>query len=139
VSVELQAANQYGIRAIAGVTSGVMRQGETVTWKLRQYGIWVSHTSIISDYESPSYFQDRMIRGIFRSFEHNHFFHPMSAARTTMRDEVSFSLPFWLLGKVSEWLLVRRRIVDLLIRRNQLIKTHAEAAARCGSHSGNLD
>jgi ligand-binding SRPBCC domain-containing protein len=132
VGIELQAASQHGIRAISGVTSGVMREGETVTWGVRQYGLWIRHTSVIGGYDKPTYFQDRMVRGLFRSFEHDHFFHPTSPTETTMCDEVRFSMPGWLLGPVSERLVVRRRLRDLLAERNRLIKIQAETAARSG-------
>jgi ligand-binding SRPBCC domain-containing protein len=126
VDIELQAAKQYRIRAVSGVTTGVMCEGEKVTWKLRRCGLWISHTSIISGYDSPVYFQDRMVRGLFRSFEHNHFFHSCGPDQTAMRDEVRFSMPLWLLGTVSERLFVKSRLTDLLVQRNHLIKSKAE-------------
>ena len=65
IDLELSAANEYGIRAVGGVTSGIIGAGERVTWQVKQFGLWVSHTTEISRFQEPTYFQDRMIKGLF--------------------------------------------------------------------------
>ena len=129
IDLELTSSQKYGIRAIGGVTKGSIGLGERVTWKSRQYGIWVTHTSEITRLEPPSYFQDAMVHGLFRSFKHDHFFRHVNPNRTEMRDELHFSMPVYLLGTITEHLLVKRRLTGLLATRNALIKQSAEAAA----------
>src|SRR6266567_2684572 len=60
--------------AAAGVTSGLIGLGQRVTWRAKHFGVWHSLTSEITALDPPVYFQDTMIRGIFRSMRHDHFF-----------------------------------------------------------------
>jgi ligand-binding SRPBCC domain-containing protein len=127
IDLELTSAQQYGIKAVGGITNGFIGLGERVTWKAKQFGIWVTHTSEITRLEPPSYFQDAMVRGIFCSFKHDHFFRRVNPNRTEMRDELHFSMPSYLLGTMTEHLLVKRRLANLLATRNALIKQAAES------------
>ncbi len=127
INLELYAAHQYGIKAIGGVTTGTIGLGERVTWKIRQFGIYMTHTSEITRLEAPTYFQDAMVRGLFRSFHHDHFFRSLNPHSTEMRDELHFSLPTYLLGGITERLLVQRRLTQFLAARNALIKQNAES------------
>jgi ligand-binding SRPBCC domain-containing protein len=127
IDLELSSARQYEIKAVGGVTKGSIGLGERVTWKSRQFGIWVTHTSEITRLESPSYFQDAMVRGLFRSFKHDHFFRSVNPNCTEMQDELHFSFPAYLLGAMTEHLLVKRRLTNLLTARNALIKQNAES------------
>jgi hypothetical protein len=126
IDLELRAAKGHRLRAVSGVTSGVIGPGQRVSWKTTQFGIVVSHTSEITGFERPVFFQDMMVRGLFRTFRHDHFFRAVSANRTEMRDEMRFSMPLWLMGVVAERLVVLPRLMGLLKQRNQAIKEAAE-------------
>jgi hypothetical protein len=83
-SVDLHTAStNRGERAIAGVTAGLIGWGQEVTWSGRHFGFRVTHTSRITALEFPKYFQDSMVRGMFRSFCHDHYFtsKPVRAGR----------------------------------------------------------
>ena len=80
-------------RAIAGVTHGLIGPGETVTWRGRHFGFLLTHRSLISQYERPRHFQDVMLRGMFKSFRHDHSFGEPSDGTTLMRDELRFAAP----------------------------------------------
>jgi ligand-binding SRPBCC domain-containing protein len=127
LDVEIEAVGADRIQAIAGVTRGSIQANQTVTWRTRQFGLWIQHTSLISGYEAPVFFEDRMTRGIFRSFVHQHFFLAISSTQTEMRDEMSFHMPWYLGGSVSDALVVRSRLLTLLNARNAVIQRHAEA------------
>lgn len=129
VDLELLAAKDYTIKAIAGVTTGIIGAGERVTWQTKQFGIWITHTTEITRYEPFVYFQDSMVKGLFHSFRHDHFFHPLSATKTEMRDEMHFTMPVLLAGVVSERLIVKGRLANLLRKRNDAIRNDAEATA----------
>lgn len=129
IDLELSAERQYEIKAVGGVTKGSIGLGQRVTWKTRQFGIWVTHTSEITRLQSPTDFQDAMVHGLFRSFKHDHFFRRVNPNRTEMRDELHFSMPVYLLGTITERLLVKRRLTYFLTARNALIKQTAESTA----------
>ena len=126
IDLELEIGRSHQMRAVSGVTSGRIGAGERVGWEIKQFGITVSHVSEITAYRPPAFFQDRMVAGIFRSFQHDHFFRSVSNRETEMRDLLRFEMPFWLVGRISERTIVRRRLTRLLQERNRLLKRAAE-------------
>jgi len=112
--------------AIAGVTHGIIGPGETVTWRGRHFGFTLTHQSLISEYEPPHHFQDRMLRGMFKSFVHDHYCEATADGHTLMRDELRFSAPLGPLGWIAERLVLRRYFIRFLEQRNETIRTIAE-------------
>lgn len=130
IDLELRAGSDSWIQAIGGVTTGTIGAGERVTWRAKQFGVWVRHTTEITRYDAPVYFQDSMMKGLFRSFQHDHFFRAIGKQATEMRDELSFSMPSILLGPIVERLIVKQRLIGLLLKRNELIQQYAEAESK---------
>lgn len=126
IDLELDAAEEYGLKAIGGVTEGSIGLHERVTWTTKQFGVSVTHTSEITSLNEPQYFQDVMVEGIFRSFRHEHLFEALDTERTKMQDRLCFSMPWYLMGHLTERLIVRERLVTLLSKRNMLLKNRAE-------------
>jgi ligand-binding SRPBCC domain-containing protein len=113
-------------RAVAGVTTGLIRGGESVTWQGRHFGLMLRHTSRITQYEPPIFFQDVMTAGLFRSFEHDHRFQ-QKGSETVMRDELRFSAPLGILGLTTERFVLRGYLTRFLHERNRLVKEVAES------------
>ncbi len=113
-------------RPIAGVTSGVMRLGDTVTWEAIHFGVKQHLTTKITAYERPRYFIDEMIRGIFQEMKHHHAF-VLQPSGTLMIDTFTFRAPLGILGRVVEALILTRYMRGLLLTRNRYLKQEAEA------------
>ena len=128
IDLHLSSTEGTGERAIAGVTSGLIGSGQTVTWKARFYGLSPTHTTVISAFDPPRYFQDSMARGWFHSYCHDHYFIPQDGG-TLMRDKVEFSAPLGILGRAVERLVLERYLRTLIERRNRHIKQVAESDA----------
>jgi len=114
-------------RAVAGVTQGLIGPNQTVTWQGRHFGLMLTHETLISKYDRPHHFQDIMLRGMFKSFAHDHYFDPLPNGTTLMRDELRFAAPLGPLGWLAETLILRRYLSSFLMERNQLIKAVAES------------
>ncbi len=112
--------------AIAGVTHGIIGPGETVTWRGRHFGFMLTHQSVISAYDPPHHFQDKMLRGMFKSFVHDHYCDAAPAGHTLMRDELRFAAPLGPLGWIAETLVLRRYLTRVLHQRNETIRKIAE-------------
>ena len=69
-------------RPVAGVTSGMMKLGDTVTWEAVHFGIKQHLTSQITAYERPYRFTDEMLKGAFHDITHLHEFVPSHLERT---------------------------------------------------------
>jgi ligand-binding SRPBCC domain-containing protein len=113
-------------RAVAGVTTGLIGLGESVTWRGRHFGLLLQHTSKITQYEPPTFFQDVMTTGAFKSFVHDHRFHEQDGV-TLMKDELRFAAPFGVLGFVVEKLALGHHLTRFLRERNQFVKHVAES------------
>src|SRR5690606_24024605 len=48
-------------KAIAGKTSGLINEGETVTWRAKHLGIYQILTVQITKLERPYFFEDKMV------------------------------------------------------------------------------
>jgi ligand-binding SRPBCC domain-containing protein len=126
IDLHIASAALTGEKAIEGITSGLISDGETVTLQGRHFGLKLRHTSRIEAWRPYSYFRDAMIRGAFTRFEHEHFFASMDDG-TRMRDEVRFSAPWGALGRLVSKVILRRHLATFLIKRNAWIKRVAES------------
>ncbi len=114
-------------RAIDGVTSGTIGQGEFVTWRAKHFGIWWTMTNVITEWDRPHRFVDQQRRGPFKSFRHEHRFAPAGEEQraTVMHDEVCFRAPLGVLGRLVERLVLARYLAGLIDTRNEFIRTEA--------------
>jgi ligand-binding SRPBCC domain-containing protein len=67
-----------------------------------------------------------MVRGLFKSFQHDHFFEANGDA-TIMKDQMQFVAPLGSLGILAERIALESHLQDLLERRNACIQGVAES------------
>jgi ligand-binding SRPBCC domain-containing protein len=129
LSVDAHAASmrRSGERAIGGVTSGIMKLGDTVTWRARHFGIVFRMTSAITEYQYPSRFVDVQLQGPFRRWWHEHTFTATANGKTVITDVVQFQSPLGPLGCLADRLVLDRYMPRLLRQRNAWLKTTLEA------------
>ena len=113
-------------RAVAGVTSGKLGLGDSVTWRATHFGLTLQLTSRITEFDPPRRFVDEMVKGPFRRLRHTHEFHPVDRG-TLMIDVFDYSSPFGILGWVADVVLIRGYLQRLLEHRNAFLKQVAEA------------
>ncbi|SJM66126.1 SRPBCC family protein [Gulosibacter sp. 10] len=114
-----------GERAVAGVTSGEIGPGETVTWRARHFGLPFRLTSVISEYERPTRFVDEQVRGPFARWWHEHRFVPDGDA-TVMIDRIEFAAPLGVLGRLVERMVLTSYMERLILQRNRWLKRALE-------------
>lgn len=128
VDLHTHSVAQTHERPIAGVMSGVMRLGDTVTWEAVHFGVRQHLTTRITAYERPYQFTDEMVRGVFREMRHVHEFVPQPPG-TLMVDSFAFRAPLGFLGWVVEQVILTRYMEGLLLTRNRYLKQVAETGA----------
>jgi len=111
--------------AVAGITSGLMRLNDSVTWRAKHFGIYQRLTSTITAIDRPNFFVDEMVSGAFRSFRHEHHFEELNGG-TLMLDTFAYRSPLGVLGRMADALFLKRYMTDLLEMRNAVIKEYAE-------------
>jgi ligand-binding SRPBCC domain-containing protein len=118
---------ELGLHPVEGRTGGLVMAGDTIRWEGMQLGFFNYHVSLVvpETWDPPYFFQDRMIAGRFRSFEHSHRL--LETTRGTfLDDEIRFTMPLgwpgWLVGRV----ILVPHILGLMRRRFNLLKRIAE-------------
>jgi ligand-binding SRPBCC domain-containing protein len=113
-------------RAVEGVTKGLIRLDETVTWEAVHFGIRQRLTSKITICDRPSHLQDIMVSGAFARFTHDHYFLETESG-TLMKDVFDYLSPLGFIGRMADELFLERYMTRLLAERNRLIKLTAES------------
>ena len=78
--------------AVAGVTSGTLQRGDSVTWRARHFGVWFRLSVRITDLDRPRRFVDEQTAGPFRRFRHEHRFEARGGG-TRMVDTITVASP----------------------------------------------
>jgi ligand-binding SRPBCC domain-containing protein len=130
-SIDAHAESQsgHGEKAVGGRTSGLIEEGEEVTWEARHLGVRQRLTSKIVAMRRPTYFRDSMQRGAFKRMDHDHVFESTPTG-TVMKDVFEYASPLGPLGRFADWLFLERYMRRLLEERNQVLKQLAELPAR---------
>ncbi|MFK4805412.1 cyclase [Microbacterium sp. ZW CA_36] len=103
-------------RAVAGVTTGRIGLGESVTWRARHFGIWFTLATKITELDRPARFVDRQVRGPFTTFDHEHLFESNETG-CRMTDRITVGSPVF--GWLAERLILVPYLRRLIARRNR--------------------
>ncbi|UTA68309.1 SRPBCC family protein [Emticicia sp. 21SJ11W-3] len=111
---------------VDGVRAGIMKLGESVTWRAKHFGIWLELSTKITEAHRPEYFVDEMQKGPFKSLRHEHHFTKTDNG-VLMKDIFMFKSPMGFLGKIANTLVLENYLKSFLAKRNQCIKEMAES------------
>lgn len=125
IDIHQQSASKTKEVAIAGITSGLINKNETVTWKGKHFGVYLTHQSLISEMIFPTYFVDEQLKGQFKSFKHQHFFE-QKENYVEVTDVLEYETPFGIFGELFDKLLLKNHLTNFIIHRNAVLKNIAE-------------
>jgi len=125
IDVHQQSASKSNEKAIAGVTSGLINFNETVTWRGKHFGFYLTHKSRITKMAFHDYFVDEMERGKFKTFKHEHFFEEENGI-TIMKDKLQYETPFGIFGELFDILFLEKHLTRFLLERNKILKEISE-------------
>ncbi len=126
IDFHIQSAKETKEKAIAGTTSGLIRLGETVTWRGKHFGMYLTHQSKITRLQFPDCFTDEMIAGHSKSFRHQHIFHKIDIG-TEMTDILKYETPYGIFGKLFDHITLKKHLTNFITNRNLSIKSNLEA------------
>lgn len=124
ISLHKISMEHTGERAVSGITSGLINKDDTVTWKGKHLFKTRFFTSKITEMQPYEKFTDKMIRGDFTSFEHEHYFKPADNG-TIVIDIVRFETPYGWLGELINKFYLTSYLEKMIIHRNEVIKQYA--------------
>jgi ligand-binding SRPBCC domain-containing protein len=132
IDVHQQSQAKNRERVIAGRTSGMIEEGEEVTWEAVHFGVRQRLTSRITAMKRPTHFRDSMVAGAFKRLDHDHNFETDPDGRTRMTDVFDYTSPLGLLGHMADTMFLKRYMRRLLEERNAIIKSVAESSTVVG-------
>lgn len=125
IDVHQKSASPTNEIAIAGVTYGLINLNETVTWRGKHFGFYLTHKSRITAMNLYEYFVDEMEEGKFKSFKHEHYFSNKNGV-TTMKDKIHYTVPYGIFGKLFDFLFLKRHMIHFVLETNKVLKELAE-------------
>jgi ligand-binding SRPBCC domain-containing protein len=114
-------AKKTNERVIAGRTTGLCQLGDKITWEAKHFGIKQRLTVEITKMDPPNSFEDIMIKGAFKSMKHIHSF-KLENGMTFMLDHFEYEVPFGLIGRLFDKIILEKYMTRFLQNRNQILK-----------------
>ncbi|MEP2935820.1 MAG: SRPBCC family protein [Gilvibacter sp.] len=128
IDFHVQSAAKTQEKAIAGVTSGPIGLGQSVTWRGKHFGLFLTHTSKIVEMVKNQSFTDVMTQGHFTYFVHQHRFR-QEGIKVIMYDKLQYKVPYGFLGRVIDSLFIKPHLSNFITERNNHIKSYIEKSA----------
>ncbi|CAN1545772.1 COG4276 Uncharacterized conserved protein [Flavobacteriaceae bacterium] len=125
IDIHQQSASKSKEVAIAGIIFGLINLDETVTWRGKHFGFYLTHKSRITTMSFCNYFVDEMEEGKFKTFKHEHLYEEQNGI-TTMTDKLQYETPSGIIGKLFDFLFLKKHLTQFLLDRNQVLKTVSE-------------
>lgn len=126
VEVHLESTAHTHEKVIEGRSSGLCQLGDIITWRARHFGIFQHLTVEITQMLPFTFFQDKMVKGAFKHFTHDHIF-KFENGKTIMEDVFNYAAPIIVIGKIAEQTFLNNYMYNLLENRNSTIKQLAES------------
>jgi ligand-binding SRPBCC domain-containing protein len=105
---------------ILSVSTDSIEEGTTIRYCLRLHHLPIDWLTEICEWNPPYCFIDNQVKGPYKRWHHTHRFEA-HGNRTKMMDEVQYSLPFGILGRIVHTLKVRRDVCRIFdYRRAQI-------------------
>ncbi|HLJ87998.1 MAG TPA: SRPBCC family protein [Candidatus Angelobacter sp.] len=127
VKVHLRSTEKTRERVVGGATNELLGPNDEVTWEATHFYIRQRLTSRITAWNPPFHFRDSMVRGAFRSFDHDHFFEHDQGV-TIMKDRFEYTSPLGPLGRLADALFLKSYMERFLRTRADVIRMAAEGA-----------
>jgi ligand-binding SRPBCC domain-containing protein len=125
IDVHQKSASPTKEIAIDGVTSGLINYNETVTWRGKHFGFYLTHKSRITAMNLYDYFVDEMEEGKFKSFRHEHIFYEKNGL-TVMKDKIYYEVPYGFFGELFDLLFLKNHMINFILERNKVLKALSE-------------
>jgi ligand-binding SRPBCC domain-containing protein len=129
VEIHTQTTSQTHERAVGGITTGLLKKGDEVTWEAIHFGVRQRLTAKISEMKEPYSFTDVMVKGAFHSFSHTHKFIGNDSG-TIIKDIFEYKSPLGIIGQLADKLFLEKYMRNFLVSRANELKKIAEIEAK---------
>ena len=98
-----------------------MKQGALIDYTIKMFKVPIHWRTLITTYEPPFRFVDVQIKGPYSFWHHTHIFKEVSDG-VEIYDEVHYSIPFGLLGKILHTLWIKKDLNNIFEHRRGVIE-----------------
>lgn len=95
--------------------------GSLIRYRLCWRRVPIRWTTEISEWNAPHRFVDREVSGPYAIWNHEHWFAAHEGG-TTMRDRVTYGLPFAWIGRVAHAIVVKRDVERIFDYRGETMR-----------------
>ena len=97
-----------------------MEVGRLIDYNIYLLGIPIHWRTLITDYEPPNMFVAQQIKGPYAMWHHTHTFHKVKGG-VEIKDRVVYSIPFGFLGRLLNYLWIKRDLNNIFLHRKKVI------------------
>lgn len=126
IDFHLYSQSDHDEVAVAGVTSGLIEYGQTVTWRAKHLGIYQYLTVKITVFRKPHHFRDSMVKGAFERFDHDHLF-DTNGSKTIATDIFDYNSPFSFIGRLFDLIYLEKYMTRFFVHKQKLLKKVLES------------
>ena len=97
-------------------------EGKIISYKIKPFKLvtlnWITE---ISQVKEGSYFIDYQISGPYKMWHHEHHFKSNNDGTTEIIDKVKYKVPFYILGRISHKIFIKRKLFNIFNFRQKKI------------------
>jgi ligand-binding SRPBCC domain-containing protein len=97
-------------------------EGKIISYKIKPFKLvtlnWITE---ISKVKEESYFIDKQISGPYKMWHHEHHFKSNNDGTTEIIDKVKYKIPFYILGRISHKIFIKRKLIKIFNFRQKKI------------------
>lgn len=126
IDFHMDSMKATGERAVAGRMSGLIDLGEFVEWEATHFLVRQRLSSRITEMQPYRSFVDEQLKGAFKGFYHKHSFTETDGLVLVV-DDFTWVSPLGLLGRLADFLFLKRYMEKLLLNRAMILKHTLES------------
>ena len=97
-----------------------MREGQLIDYTIKLFKKEIRWKTLITEYNKPKKFIDQQLKGPYSMWHHTHTFND-HGTYVEMIDEISYSVPFGIIGQIVNSIFIKRDLLDIFEYRKKVI------------------
>tara|TARA_B100001540_G_C15351853_1_gene437248 strand:- start:46 stop:507 length:462 start_codon:yes stop_codon:yes gene_type:complete len=100
-----------------------MKEGQLIDYTIKLFKKEIRWRTLITEYDYPKKFVDQQLKGPYSMWHHTHKFTDCGDS-VHMIDEVSYSVPFGVLGRFVNFLFIKKDLQEIFDYRRDVIDNY---------------
>ncbi|MBA3284417.1 MAG: SRPBCC family protein [Nitrosopumilus sp.] len=112
---------ELDFKIISKISSLKIYEGMSINYKVKPlWGISVGWETVLKNIKEPQSFTDIQTSGPYKQWEHKHSFRQHNNG-VWMQDEIKYKLPLGFVGRIFNFILVRKKIESIFLYRENVL------------------